>query len=170
MPEEEDLHCVGLRQCSGLPKVDLRWAYIGPNNPTPSDLKDADNYELEQDTIFQLTNDFEGDVRLQVIVANGDGAIPAVNESGTINDFRAHPGWNQEVFDVRLTGNQPQVASFAAGGRGRRMAREPQTTSRSSFIVLDDDTGVNAERLLADLLLHHNPSAQPEPVESFVSV
>ena len=55
-----------------LPKVDLRWAYIGPNNPTPSDLKDADSTKLEQDTIFQLTNDFES-IALQVILANGDG-------------------------------------------------------------------------------------------------
>ena len=89
-PEEDDLH---LRETNAsvlaMPKVDLRWAYTGPNNPTPSDLKDADNYELEQDTILQLTNDFGSDVRLQVILANGDGSIAAVNEPGTANDFRA---------------------------------------------------------------------------------
>ncbi|RZO56654.1 MAG: hypothetical protein EVA77_01215 [Phycisphaeraceae bacterium] len=147
-PEEEDLH---LRETNAsvlaLPKVDLRWAYVGPSNPSPSDLKDADNYELEQDTIFQLTNDFESDVRLQVILANGDGAIAAVNESGTINDFRAHPGWNQEVFDVRLTGNQPQVASLAAGGSWSTNGEgTPDNVTFASFTVLDEaDTGVNAD-------------------------
>jgi len=147
-PEEEDLH---LRETNAsvlaLPKVDLRWAYIGPNNPTPSDLKDADNYELEQDTIFQLTNDFESDVRLQVILANGDGSIAAVNQPGTANYFRPHDGWNQEVFDVRLTGNQPQVASFAAGGSWSTNGEgTPDNVTFASFTVLDEaDSGVNAD-------------------------
>ena len=150
-PEEEDLH---LRETNAsvlaLPKVDLRWAYIGPvgpDNPTASDLKDADNYELEQDTIFQLTNDFEGDVRLQVILVNGDGVIAGVDDPGSADYFRAHPGWNQEVFDVRLTGNQPQVASFAAGGSWSTNGEgAPDNMTFKSFTVLDQaDTGANAD-------------------------
>ncbi|MAW41937.1 MAG: hypothetical protein CMJ30_05940, partial [Phycisphaerae bacterium] len=147
-PEETDLY---LRETNAsvlaLPKVDLRWSYVGPDSPTPSDLKDADNYELEQDTILQLTNDFESDVRLQVILANGDGAIAGVDEPGSADDFRAHPGWNQEVFDVRLTGNQPQVASFAAGGSWSTNGEDtPDNITFVPFTVLDEaDSGPDAD-------------------------
>ena len=164
-PEETDLH---LRETNAsvlaMPKVDLRWAYIGPSDPTPSDLKDADNYELEQDTILQLTNDFESDVRLQVILANGDGSIAAVNQPGTVNDFRGHPGWNQEVFDVRLTGNQPQVASFAAGGSWSTDGEgTPDNVHFRSFTVLDEaDSGVNADEAPGRPASHLHPF-QPNP-------
>jgi len=164
-PEEEDLH---LRETNAsvlaMPKVDLRWAYIGPSNPTPSDLKDADNYELEQDTILQLTNDFGSDVRLQVILANGDGSIPAVDQPGTVNDFRAHHGWNQDVFDVRLTGNQPQVASFAAGGSWSTDGEgTPDNVHFRSFTVLDAaDSGVNADEAPGRPASHLHPF-QPNP-------
>ena len=155
-PEDEDLH---LREPKAsvlaLPKVDLRWAYTGPSEPTPADLKDAGNYELEQDTIFQLTNDFPEDVRLQVLVVNGDGPIPAVNApGGTINDFRSHLGWNQEVFDIILTGNQPQVASFAQGGDwvlgvadADAPVGDPEDVVFESFTILDPlGTGSNPDR------------------------
>ena len=155
-PEDEDLH---LREPKAsvlaLPKVDLRWAYTGPSEPTPADLKDAGNYELEQDTIFQLTNDFPEDVRLQVLVVNGDGPIPAVNApGGTINDFRSHLGWNQEVFDIILTGNQPQVASFAQGGDwvlgiadADAPVGDPEDVVFEPFTILDPlGTGSNPDR------------------------
>ena len=167
-PEEDDLH---LRETNAsvlaMPKVDLRWAYTGPSNPTPSDLKDADNYELEQDTILQLTNDFGSDVRLQVILANGDGSISAVNQPGTVNDFRAHPGWNQDVFDVRLTGNQPQVASFAAGGSWSTDGEgTPDNVHFRSFTVLDEaDSGVNADEAPGRPASASHPF-QPNPNQS----
>jgi hypothetical protein len=84
-------------------KVELRWDAAG---------------NLIQDTFIDLTNDYPGDVCVQMYFINGDAPLPADGAE------RAHPGWNYVDVGICLTANQPtywaasngQPATSATGG------------------------------------------------------
>jgi uncharacterized repeat protein (TIGR01451 family) len=75
-------------------KVDIRW--------------DAAGF-LTQDTFISLTNDFPGDVDVQMYFINGD---PPLDADGA---ERAHPGWNWLDNRITLTGDQPTYWSAVTG-------------------------------------------------------
>jgi hypothetical protein len=74
-------------------KVELRWTAAGV---------------LYQDTFIDLTNDYPGDVQVQMYFINGD---PPLDEPGV----RFHPGWNAVDVQIDLTGNQPTYWSALTG-------------------------------------------------------
>jgi hypothetical protein len=87
-------------------KVELRWDASG---------------NLIQDTFLSLSNDYPGDVEVQLYLVNGD---PPLAADGT---ERAHPGWNWVDNVITLTGNEPAYFSAATG----------QPKGVSPFTVLD---------------------------------
>ena len=82
-----------------LSKVEIRW-----------DLQD----NVRQDTFVQLTNDFPGDVLVQMYFVNGDPPLAA----DPITGERAHPGWNWVDNEITLTANQPTYWSALTGRPG----------------------------------------------------
>lgn len=77
-----------------FPKVELRWGCQG---------------ELLQDTFLTLTNDYPGNVFVQMFFINGD---PPLEGDG---NERPHPGWNRVGVMVQLTANQPTYWSALSG-------------------------------------------------------
>ncbi|MEM7227545.1 MAG: hypothetical protein AAF432_01895 [Planctomycetota bacterium] len=75
-------------------KVEIRWDAAGI---------------LRQDTFIHLTNDFPGDVVVQMYFINGDAPLEADGAE------RAHPGWNWVDNRITLTGDQPVYWSAATG-------------------------------------------------------
>ncbi|MCP3903222.1 MAG: hypothetical protein GY715_06250 [Planctomycetes bacterium] len=91
-------------------KIDLRWDAAGG---------------LLQDTFLSFTNDYPGDVRVQMYFINGDPPLPANGGE------RAHPGWNKVDNGVLLTGDQPTYWSALSGLPG------PSGGGLAPFTVLD---------------------------------
>ena len=75
-------------------KVELRWDEEGM---------------IIQDTFLSLTNDYPGDVFVQMFFINGD---PPLEGNG---QERPHPGWNSVGNMVMLTANQPTYWSALLG-------------------------------------------------------
>ena len=95
------------------PKVEIKW--------------DA-QFNLIQDTFLDLSNDYPGDVRVQLYLVNGDGPTEAVLVGDPpVLAERAHPGWNNMDVEIELTGNQPVYWSALTG----------QSAGVSAFTVLD---------------------------------
>jgi len=91
------------------PKVELRW--------------DASGNALIQDTFIDLTNDYPGDVCVQMYFIQGD---PELEANGL---ERYHPCCNNLDVQICLTGNQPTYWSAATG--------QPANGGLASFISLD---------------------------------
>ncbi|MCP3905544.1 MAG: hypothetical protein GY715_18110 [Planctomycetes bacterium] len=89
-------------------KVDIRW--------------DAAGF-LTQDTFLSLTNDYPGDVLVQMYFINGDAPLDADGAE------RAHPGWNWIDNLLPLTGDQPTYWSAVTG--------QPAGGGLSPFTALD---------------------------------
>ncbi len=69
-----------------------------------------------KDTFIELTNDYPGDVVVQVMLINGDPPLDAVMTSDPPMVLeRAHPGWNHAGTHVMLTANQSVYWSAATG-------------------------------------------------------
>lgn len=69
-----------------------------------------------KDTFIELTNDYPGDVVVQVILINGDPPLDAVTTGDPPMVLeRAHPGWNHAGTHVLLTANQSVYWSAATG-------------------------------------------------------
>jgi hypothetical protein len=81
-------------------KVEIRWDAAG---------------NLIQDTFIDITNDFPGDVQVQMYFIQGDEALDA--GFGTTGE-RAHPGCNWVDVGISLTQNQPTYWSAATGYAG----------------------------------------------------
>ncbi|MCP3902333.1 MAG: right-handed parallel beta-helix repeat-containing protein [Planctomycetes bacterium] len=77
-------------------KIDLRWDGTG---------------NVLQDTFLSLTNDYPGEVRVQMYFINGDPPLEADPGTGE----RAHPGWNYVDNQITLTGDQPTYWSALTG-------------------------------------------------------
>jgi hypothetical protein len=75
-------------------KIELRWTAEGV---------------LVQDTFVQLTNDYPGDVLVQLYFINGDEPLE-VDEFGC-----PHPGWNWVDVQIALTADQPTFWSALTG-------------------------------------------------------
>ncbi|MCP3905543.1 MAG: hypothetical protein GY715_18105 [Planctomycetes bacterium] len=89
-------------------KVDIRW--------------DAAGF-LTQDTFLSLTNDYPGDVLVQMYFINGDEPLDADGAE------RAHPGWNWIDNLLPLTADQPTYWSAVTG--------QPAGGGLSPFTALD---------------------------------
>jgi hypothetical protein len=94
-------------------KVEIRWDYTG---------------NLIQDTFIDITNDFPGDVCVQMYFIQGDEYLPA--NYGTTGE-RSHPGCNWVDVGICLTQNQPTYWSAATGYAG------PDGDPVSPFTILD---------------------------------
>jgi hypothetical protein len=94
-------------------KVELRWDAAG---------------NLIQDTFIDLTNDYPGDVCVQMYFINGDPELEAYAAE------RYHPGWNNVDVGICLTANQPTYWSAATGDPG------VDGTGVSPFTILDPGT------------------------------
>jgi hypothetical protein len=85
-----------------FPKVELRWDSAG---------------NLLQDTFIDLSNDYPGDVLVQMYFVNGDHSEycggPAAGEVGPGGD--CHPGCNFVDVQIPLTQHQPTYWSAATG-------------------------------------------------------
>jgi hypothetical protein len=75
-------------------RVSLRWTSSGA---------------LKQDTFIELTNDYPGDVRVQMYFIQGDP------DTGQIGGERPHPGCNFVDNAIALTANEPAYWSCATG-------------------------------------------------------
>ncbi len=89
-----------------FPKVEIRWDAQG---------------NVIQDTFIDMTNDYPGDVQVQMYFINGDAPLEAFDGE------RAHPGWNAVDVGIYLTGNQPTYWSALTG----------QPHGVSPFTILD---------------------------------
>ncbi len=75
-------------------RVSLRWNAAG---------------EIIQDTFVELTNDYPGDVQVQMYFVNGDE--PLVSTNGE----QVEPGWNATDVGISLTGDEPAYWSVLTG-------------------------------------------------------
>ncbi|MCP3905539.1 MAG: hypothetical protein GY715_18085 [Planctomycetes bacterium] len=112
-------------------KIEIRWDSTGG---------------LLQDTFISLTNDYPGDVRVQMYYINGD---PPVDEPGV----RFHEGWNYVDNGFTLTGDQPTYWSALSG--------QPAVGGVAPFTSLDpgfppgrpDPESLTGERYLRGYLI-----------------
>jgi hypothetical protein len=101
-------------------KVELRWDVAG---------------NLIQDTFIDLTNDYPGDVCVQMYFINGDPEWTCWGNWGqAVCEERYHPGWNNVDVGICLTANQPTYWSAATGDPG------VDGTGVSPFTILDPGT------------------------------
>ncbi|MCP3906308.1 MAG: hypothetical protein GY715_22015 [Planctomycetes bacterium] len=91
-------------------KIDIQW--------------DAAGF-LTQDTFLALTNDYPGDVLVQLYFINGDPPL----DTDPITGERAHPGWNWVDNLLPLTGDQPVYWCALTG--------QPAGGGLSPFTALD---------------------------------
>ena len=124
-----------------MSKVEIKWDVSG---------------RVTQDTFIDLTNDFPGDVTVQLYFINGDMPLDAVEVgSPPVMIERAHPGWNNVDCEIKLTGNQPTYWSALTG------SNSGDSPSCQSFTVLDpgsppgrpDLDGAPGDRVLRGYIL-----------------
>jgi len=108
-----------------FPKVEIQWVNFGsPTNP---------NWVITTDTFVDISNDYPGDVNVQMYFVNGDEAFEkrvcwpnnmhnrchddAECAREDPNDFceRTHLGWNWVDVKILLTAHQPTYWSAASG-------------------------------------------------------
>lgn len=100
-------------------KVEIRWDAAG---------------NLIQDTFLDITNDFPGDVCVQMYFINGDEPLDAAIDTNGVLIERFHPGWNNVDVGICLTQNQPTYWSAATGYAGA------DGIPVSPFTILDPGT------------------------------
>lgn len=71
---------------------------------------------LIQDTFISVLNDFPADVEVQFYQVNGDAPLDPVFDEDTDDLIeRAHPGWNNSDYKIRLTDDESTYWSVATG-------------------------------------------------------
>ncbi len=71
---------------------------------------------LIQDTFITVLNDFPADVEVQFYQVNGDAPLDPVFDEDTDDLIeRAHPGWNNSDYKIRLTDDESAYWSVATG-------------------------------------------------------
>jgi hypothetical protein len=106
-----------------FPGVELGWG--------PSATAGVGGFELAQDTILTLVNDFTKGVHVKLYFVNGDAPTDPVyaDDLQTILIERGHNGWNQVDCGIYLTANESTylVLSSGVGGCQRFTILDPGT-------------------------------------------